>query len=75
MSSWVPVENAVERVGFAVEGVCDNQKRFLPEAEELPVHCTEGSEEVCSNDKRLTWQQIGLIYRKCPHNPPALHYL
>lgn len=40
LTSWVPVENAVERVRVSVKGVSDNQKIFLPEAEELPVHCT-----------------------------------
>lgn len=44
LTSWVPVENAVERVRFPVEGVSNNQKIFLPEAEELPVHCTGETE-------------------------------
>lgn len=44
MTSSVPVENAVERVGFSVKGVSNNQKIFLPEVKKLPVHCTGGTE-------------------------------
>lgn len=44
LTSWVPVENAVERVGFPIKGVSDNQKIFLPEAEELPVYRTGETE-------------------------------
>lgn len=78
LTSWVPVQNAVERVGFSVKGVSDNQKIFRPEAEELPVHCTGETEKVCGDDERLTWQQTGyytgsaLTICLCVHAPGVL---
>lgn len=79
LKSWVPVQNAVERVWLSIKGVSDNQKIFFPEAEELPVHCTGETEKVCGDDRTLTWEQIGcktgsaLIICLCVHAPGILY--
>lgn len=75
MTSLVPVENAVERVGFSVKGVGDDQKVFLPEAEEFPVHCTGETEKVCgvSDEKTCLYRGSVFVLSLCLHATMLIH--